>query len=80
MDLIVFKEIFKLVCMKQFLLLIDVLKFIDGNGDLVLGNMFVVLSWCICNSCREMFIEREKVCCGKIFDNCYLKLVVSFYF
>lgn len=78
MDLIVFKEIFKLVCMKQFLLLIDVLKFIDGNGDLGLGNLFVVLSWCICNSCKEMFIEREKVCCWKIFDNCYLKLVYSF--
>lgn len=80
MDLTVLKKTLKLVCMKQPSLLIDVLKSTDGNGDPAPGNMPAVPSWCTCNSCREMPTEREKVCCGKIPDNCHSKLAVSFHF
>lgn len=47
------------------LLLIDVLKSTDGNGDPAPGNLPAVPSWCSCNSCREMPTERERCAVGK---------------
>lgn len=74
MDLTALKETLKLVCMKQPSLLMDVLKSADGNGDPAPGNLRAVPNWCSCNNCREMPTGREKMCCGKIPENCHSRL------